>query len=144
MVSMYLFTGEGPYSVKIRPLMETASRMLDALEGPFIIGADWQVPPEVLVDTQWPQMVGGVVRASTVPTCGDVVMDYWVVSKGLDDSVEMVRALEDAGTAPHKGSRLTVRGDARSKMVLKLNAPRPLDLPKRHYWISTWTFGQNS
>ena len=123
---MYLFTGEGPYSAKNRPLMELTARMIDALEGPYIIGADWQVPPQVLIDTLWPQMVGGVVRAPQVPTCGDAILDYWMVSKGLDESVELCRTLEDAGTSPHKGSRLTIRGDARTKMVLKLDVPRPL------------------
>ena len=92
LVSIYLYTGEGPYSDKNRPIMELASRMLDALDGPFIIGADWQVPPETLIATQWPLMVRGVVRAPSVPTCGDAILDYFVVSEGLDDSVELIRA----------------------------------------------------
>ena len=66
--------------------------MLATLRGPWIIGGDWQCPPDELRGTRWLKTVKRVIYAHEAPTCGDRVLDYFVVSEDLAQAVAIVAA----------------------------------------------------
>jgi hypothetical protein len=140
LITVYLWTGEKPTSARNRALLEIVARMIDALDGPWILGGDMQCSPAEFNASNWPRMVGGQVVAPAMPTCGSATIDFFVVSNGLRACVHSIRVLEDAGTAPHRGTRLTVWGNARSRMVRKMTTPRPIaSLPAGPCNTSRWS-----
>ena len=64
-------------------LLQCIGAMLATLRGPWIIGGDWQCPPDELRDTGWLKTVKSVIYAPDAPTCDDRVLDYYVVSEDL-------------------------------------------------------------
>ena len=49
-------------------LLELLGAYLHAVGMPYIIGADWNFGPIDLIDTGWPQAVGGAIVNPAVPT----------------------------------------------------------------------------
>ena len=45
--------------------------MLRSIKGPWIVAGDFNLTPAVLVASNWPKMVGGIVFATQLPTCND-------------------------------------------------------------------------
>ena len=68
LVSLYLITGGKLCEANLDILQELAA-ILDALDGPWLAGADWQVEPAVLEAAGWPELVGGRICAPNVATC---------------------------------------------------------------------------
>ena len=118
-VSVYLRDSEGLTPANIAILDELAV-VVRSLRGPWIIAADWNLQPQTLADSLWPELVGGVVFATTLPTCNDSTYDYFVVQRDLASSVVGVQRIEDGGMHPHFSSRLFIRGDARRYAVRRL------------------------
>ena len=106
-------------------LLEAIGARIGTLRGPWIIGGDWQCPPDDLRETGWLKTVKGTIYAPTAPTCGDRALDYFVVSEGLAQAGAIVAActVGDAGFKPHSPSRLIVKADARAVMVRQLKVP---------------------
>ena len=65
----------------------------------------------------WLPLVGSVIVATDGPTCGERIIDYFVVPHLLRPHVVAVQRLEGAGTSPHTPIRLLVQGDCRSGAV---------------------------
>ena len=120
--SIYLKDSEGASERNLNLLQEVAI-FLSCLKGPWIIGGDWNMAPQVLERTQFVNMVRGVVVAPSAPTCNASVYDYFVVSEGLLPAVAGVARIEDAGLNPHWPVRLYLRGDARKHLVRQLIRP---------------------
>ena len=106
-------------------LLEAIGARIGTLKGPWIIGGDWQCPPDDLRETGWLKTVKGTIYAPAAPTCGDRALDYFVVSEGLAQAGAIVAActVGDAGYNPHSPSRLIVKADARAVMVRQLKVP---------------------
>ena len=77
--------------------------MIATLSGPWIIGGDWQCTPDELRSTGWLKIVKGVIYAPTAPTCGDRILDYYVVDEGLSQAGAIVAAcvIGDKTFGPH-------------------------------------------
>ena len=73
-------------------LLQDIGVMLGALRGPWIICGDWQCPPSELQETGWLKTIKGVIHAPDAPTCGDRVLDYFVVSECLSQAWAIVAA----------------------------------------------------
>ena len=99
--------------------------MLATLRGPWILGGDWQCTPDELRSTGWLNIVKGVIDAPTAPTCGDRVMDYFVVSECLSQVWAIVVAcvIGDQTFGPHSPVRLIVKANSRTVMVRELKVP---------------------
>ena len=94
-----------------------------AVRGPWIVGGDWNMTPETLMDSNWPNIVRGRIHAPTLPTCNDSTYDFLVVSHDLSDAVVGVKRLPDGGCKPHWAVRLYLHGAARAKAVGRLVKP---------------------
>ncbi len=61
--------------------------------------------------------------APLAPTCGDRVIDFFVVSKSLCHAAEVFCTIADEGFEPHNPVRLFIESDARHAMVRNLKVP---------------------
>ena len=121
-LSVYLRHSEG-MSEANQAILDDAAIALRSLRGPWIAAGDWNITPQVLADSRWLEVVGGVICATELPTCHDSVYDYFVVHRSLAKAVVGVQRLQDGGMNPHWASRLLIRGDARRYAVRKLVKP---------------------
>ena len=74
--------------------------VLDTIQGPWLIGGDWNCTPDELRKTGWLRLVKGVVCAPKAPTCGDMVLDYFVVSEKIHHAVKHVFNVGDTLCTP--------------------------------------------
>ena len=81
-MSIYLRCSEG-LSEANQFILEEAKAILLTVIGPWIIAADWNISPEILAESGWLQLVGGVIFATTLPTCNESTYDYFVVHKSI-------------------------------------------------------------
>ena len=67
----------------------------------------------------------GVIYAPTAPTCGDRILDYFVVSECLSQAWAIVAAcvIGDQTFGPHSPVRLIVKANSRTVMVRQLKVP---------------------
>ena len=121
-VSLWLRHSEGLSPANMAILDELAVA-LGILDGPWIIGGDWNLTPEILTASRWPQIVGGAVAATSLVTCNSSTYDFFVVARTLSHAVVGVQRLEDGGMNPHWAARLILRGDARRFAVRRLVKP---------------------
>ena len=121
-VSVYLRDSEGLSEANLAILTQLAA-LLKSLSGPWLVGGDWNLQPELLRDARWLDLVHGTVHAPSQPTCHSSTYDYFVVSATLNPAVVGVQRIADAGLCPHSPVRLLLRGDARRPMVRKLVRP---------------------
>ena len=115
----------GPSETNLNILQEAAT-FLSCLTGPWIIGGDWNMSPQTLASTRFPNVVHGMIVAPDLPTCNDSTYDYFIVSEGLLPSVAGVARIEDAGLKPHWPVRLYLRSNARRHLVRQLVRPRKI------------------
>lgn len=99
--------------------------MMATLSGPCVIGGDWQCTPDELRSTGWLKIVRGVIYAPEAPTCGERVMDYFVVCEGLSQTSVIVDAcvIGDQTFGPHSLVRLMVKANTRTVMVRQPKVP---------------------
>ena len=124
--SIWLRDSEG-LSADNMMLLEQVAAVLQQLRGPWILGGDWNISPELLTSSNWPRLVDGVVFAPNAPTCHTSTYDYFVVSSGLAPAVAAVRRIDDGGFEPHWPARLLLRSGARR--ALKRELVRPQKVP---------------
>ena len=79
--------------------------------------------PEELLQTGWLKLVQGVTVAPNVQTCGQRVIDFFVVSEGLQQAAPAVYTIGDGGFYPHCPVRLLLRGRATTTVVRQLKVP---------------------
>lgn len=63
--------------------LQLMTGVLRVVRGPWVIGGDWNCTPEELKKTGWLQLVEGRVVAPNSPTCGDRVIDFFVIAECL-------------------------------------------------------------
>ena len=122
LVSLYLRHSEG-LSADNRKLLEEAAGELAQIKGPWILGMDANMEPEILRRSQWPELVGGTIFAPTVHTCGAATLDYFVVSKDLAPSILGTQVLSDSGFFPHSAVRLLVKGGHSRRFTRTIKRP---------------------
>eukprot|EP00973_Karenia_brevis_P021664 2980076-Karenia_brevis.AAC.1 len=120
-MSIWLRDSEGLSEANML-LLEAAAVSLGTATGPWIVGGDWNISPQLLAQSGWLQMVQGTIVATTLPTCNASVYDYFVVHNSLSHAVVGVQRISDGGLNPHWPSRLLLRGDSRrlaSRVLVK-------------------------
>ena len=130
-ISLYLWTAEG-LSARNLAVLQHVAWIIQRLRGPWLIGADWNVSPAMLIASGWLHLVGGAIRASGHATCGGNEYDFFVICRRLDCMVEAVFRINDAGFNPHSPVRLWIRGMARDLKIRVLLPPKKIHamLPK--------------
>ena len=129
-VSIYLWTGEG-LSERNLALLHRLKLVLRALKGPWVVGGDWNIEPELLQSSGWARFLRGQLFVPKGPTCGDRRYDYFLTSTSLAHAVAGAQNISDIGGRPHRPSRLLIaRGQCRPK-VRRMVKPRaiPSNLP---------------
>ena len=114
--SIYPKDSEGISEGNLLLLLEIAIA-LRSIKGPWIIGGDWNLSPDLLRSTRWLELVGGQIFAPDNPTCHSSVYDYFVVANSFAHAVCGVFRISDAGLHPHWPSRLLLRGNTRRLLV---------------------------
>ena len=71
------------------------------LEGPCIIGGDWNMEPSTLAHSGFLAMVRGTFFASEHPTCNGKVFNFFVVTNNFVHAVAGVQRINGVGTEPH-------------------------------------------
>ena len=105
-MSLYLRCTEG-LSEANQAILEEASAALATVVGPWIVAADWNISPLlVLAESCWLKIVGGYFRD-----------DYFIVHKSIAHIMIGVQRIEDGACNPHWPTRLIMRGDARRKTL---------------------------
>ena len=129
-VSLYLHTAEG-LSQRNLDLLQALAEHLHSLNGPWVVAADWNLPPSELETSGWLDFVGAIVVSTKLPTCGGNRNDYFAVSECLSHAVVGASVVHDAGFTPHRPVRMFLRAAPREIMLRRLVAPRPflVDLP---------------
>ena len=136
MATVYCYTGSGvEMQAKNADLLELVARELAAVHLPFVVGGDWNMPPEALAATGMaPRLRACIVRTgATTYTSGETEteIDYFLISGGIKAAVESVRVLDGAPIAKHSPVLLQLTGKARADTVLTLARPPrwPTGLP---------------
>ena len=131
MFSVYLHTAQG-MSEHNKELLRQVARVVRLVRGPWVIGVDWNMAPEVLAESGWINEVEGRIIATKAPTCGASKLDFFVVDRRLGQAVAYIKRLTGFGTSPHHLVRLAVKSGMRKLMVRTLVAPAkvPAVLPQ--------------
>ena len=129
-ISMYLWHSEG-LSRRNMELLCAAGDVIIKHGGPWLIGADFNMPPEELSQaSRWLAKIGGVIKAPNVPTCrslnGGRVIDFVVVDKRIAGAVTLWTDLAFPGS-PH--SPVVVRLNTLETRKMALFLMRPASLP---------------
>ncbi len=121
--SLYLYPAEG-MSPRNSDLLDEVARILAQLGRPWIVAADWQMPPDVLACSGWPNLVGGTVVAPNDITCNRSTIDYFVVQDAAMSMVQGVSVVDDGGFHPHSPVRLFLRQARARPRSRRMVAPR--------------------
>ena len=121
-ISVYLRDSEG-LSAENLCILESLATMIGTLDAPYVISGDWNLPPDVMASSNWPKMVDGHIFATQVPTCNEMIYDFFIVSAAIAPAVAAVQRIDSVGAAPHYPVRLLIRGDAHRLMVRRLVKP---------------------
>lgn len=105
--SVYLEVGLADHEVN-RNILAAVAEAVAPMVGPFIIGGDYQMPPQQLEDTGFAQLLNGKVLA---PPCGHAtlrrpdgkatIIDMFVVSRGLAAATCDVQVMAEREATPH-------------------------------------------
>ena len=115
----YFHCAEGLSPRNLR-LLEEMARVLQGLTGPWCVGGDWQMEPEVLLRSGFARLVKGVIFAPSTPTCRGHVIDYFVVSENVRSAVQGARRLDDTPFEPHSPVRIFIKAAPREDRVRKM------------------------
>ena len=130
--SAYLKTGIGgaaPYNLKI---LEFIGQTVGAHRLPWVLGGDFQMTPQDLADTSFPEAAGARIVAdlSPVGTCtnafGASIIDFFVMSEDFADVVGKASTILDANTAPHRPVQVVVPANAGQMTKLAITAVQKL------------------
>ena len=84
-ISLYLHDGRGLDAFNLG-LLRGVGQFARGSGWPYIIGGDYQMQPEVLLDAAYPQQTEGILIAPDKPTCrtsaGYRCLDYFLVERG--------------------------------------------------------------
>ena len=130
LLSAYFKDSEG-LSVFNLDLLQELPRIIRALHGPWMLAADFNMTPALLLSSGWLSLVQGVIAATKAPTCRGKEDDYWVVCAKLGGATFDPALVRDTAVGPHSAVRLWLQGKPRSNMVRAVRTPlrAPPDLP---------------
>ena len=137
--SIYLEVGAG-FGGGNAEVLQTAADALQAVQGPWILGGDWNIDAREMRASPWLECVRGAVIATSTPTCtaglGARVIDYFVIDRRLLNFVRTVEVQMGSELATHRPVVMTLGGGAREELVMQLVRPRPfpVDLPQGCRW----------
>ena len=121
-ITVYLYHTEG-LSARNLDLLQALAAIISRLKGPWVLAGDFNLQPKELIASGWLLLVGGVIKAPALETCGKAVYDFFVVHKGLEKAVVGVARVKDFGMKPHCPVRLYLRAAPRAIQVRCLKAP---------------------
>ena len=125
--SLYFHDGVGiGHELNTKVLNGTATRV-KALQGPFVLAADWNCTPKELAATGFLKLIGGHVVHPVNKTCTagkGRILDYFVVSLSMLPYVRGAFNVEDAATSPHSHVRLIFGAKPRKDAVRMLKVPK--------------------
>ena len=104
-ISLYLWHSEG-LSQRNLDILQHVAWLVGKLHGPWIIAADWNMSPGTLKASGWLNLVGGGICSPGVATCHASEYDFFVICRGLQQSVVGVFRINDAGFGPHSPVRI--------------------------------------
>ena len=104
-------------------ILQAVSQALTKLKGPWILGGDWNMPPEELMKSGWVDSIEGVIVATKSNTCNNSVFDYFVVSAKLRHAVRGIQLVNDHAFSPHHPARMYIDGNARRKQARRIRKP---------------------
>ena len=84
-------------SNRILLLTAAIASVIAQLHAPWVIGADWNLPPELLRTTSFLDDVGAEIVYTSLPTCNDLVYVYFVVSSTLKHVVAGIQLVHNVG-----------------------------------------------
>ena len=123
-MSLYLICSVGMNAAN-KLICECVAAALRALKSPWVIGGDWNMPPDALAASGFLRLVNGTICSLEASTCGEKSFDYFVVFRSLSHAVVAVQRVDGVGVHPHHPARLILRGDARRHAVRKIcRAPK--------------------
>ena len=130
LVSVYLWHTEG-LSQRNLDLLQCLAGVLRQLRGPWIVGGDFNLTPDMLRTSGWLFLVNGVLHSPGVATCKGRQIDFFVTSAALAPAVAAVLVVGDTGSGPHSAVRMLLKAAPRGLKVRCLAAPRkfPAFLP---------------
>ncbi len=121
-VSTHLHDGLGLEGEKAEPntaILNSIRRALFESRCPWVIGGDFNVPPEEMVRSGWPDRLGGVVVAAREPTCVTYhysgVNDYFIIDHRIVHIVKGISVVHDSPIATHRVVVLTLAGSPRTQ-----------------------------
>ena len=124
-ISIYLRDSVG-IAANLDVLLEVAA-LVKTIDGPWIIGGDFNDVPQAVADANWPQVLGGTIAAPSAPTCNGKTYDFFIICDKLAPLVSAVQVIDDAGLSPHSPCRLLLRADGGRKKGRRLR--KPLAIP---------------
>ena len=78
--------------------MQLMAGVLNSLKCTWAIGGDWNCTPAELQQTGWLKLVQGATVAPKAHTCGQRVLDFFVISDGLRQAAPAVYTIGDGGS----------------------------------------------
>ena len=131
LISTYLWHSEG-LSPRNLDLLEVAAKIIRGLRGPWLMGGDFNVAPQILRTCGWLELVGAEIRGTGQSTCKGKENDYFILPRPLLNEVIAALPVVDADISPHTPVRIILRGAPRSHWVRQLAAPPkcPAQLPQ--------------
>eukprot|EP00959_Pyramimonas_sp_CCMP1952_P162737 3402146-Pyramimonas_sp.AAC.1 len=82
-------------------LLEFLSALLGAQRFPFLLGGDWNLEPEEIMELGWLDLATATIFAHGLPTCNEKEYDYFIGPQALDAFPMTVEARVDAPISPH-------------------------------------------
>ncbi|CAE8616817.1 unnamed protein product, partial [Polarella glacialis] len=143
LVSLYLESGQDPFSDTNAAKLDNLGRFLKVVSLPYMVVGDWNCTPEQLAETSWLNFVkGSVVAPNNVDyTCRQgqgSLIDYVVCSTALRCMIKVEADLNGPWT-PHYGLHITVNVDLETNVLRVLEAPTNIPIcagPVRHPWAA--------
>ena len=83
--------------------------------------------PKLLIQSGFVRLAKGVLAAPSKPTCQGHVIDYFVVSESLRQSVVAVSTLEDSPFCPHSPVRLLLEAAPRKQLMRVQVKPQKIE-----------------
>ena len=122
--SVYLRDVVGPTDAANLAILDELAGCLNVLQGPWVVGGDFNMTPEELAGTGFLSLVDGIIHAPADFTCGLKTYDYFIVSRHLSPAVAAVHAVAGSEFGPHTPVRLLLRAAPRTMRLRTMAKPR--------------------
>ena len=132
-VSVYLWHTE-QWSARNHAIMEAVFQLAKSMACPWILAGDFNMSPECMLASEWPELLAGQVHAVREPrgTCrtsgGPRTYDFFVVDHRISNSVGRTWVDFDADTYPHWPVHMTLNFEYKRYTQLIMRKPKTIDL----------------